>query len=189
MHAVQVHHFGAPEVLRYDEVARPEPGPGEVLIQVEAAGINPPELYARIGFTNFPEEQRPKDWFLPYVPGSDVSGIVAALGPGVTEFHETEEVFGPVRFPEAKPGGQTYAEYSTAPAADLAHKPSSIDHVHAAGVPMAGLTAYQYVFDHIGLEDGKTVLVNGAGGRRRPLRRATGEDKGGACDRSGVRTA
>ncbi|MFB4306158.1 NADP-dependent oxidoreductase [Actinomadura sp. GTD37] len=101
---------------------------------------------------------------MPWTPGSDASGVVAATGPGVTGFAEGDAVFGMIRFPDLETGGRAYAEYTTAPAAHLARKPASVDHVHAAAVPMSGLTAYQYLFDHVRLPHGRTVLVNGAAG-------------------------
>jgi NADPH:quinone reductase-like Zn-dependent oxidoreductase len=163
MKAVRVHAFGDPKALMYEEVPRPEPGPGEVLVRVHAAGLNPPDWYARTGFANLPEAMRPK-LLLPFTPGSDVSGVVAAIGPQVTGLGEGDAVFGLVRFPQLNNGGRGYAEYTTSPASHLARKPAGIDHVHAAGVPMAGLTAYQFLFDHVRLEPNKTVLVNGAAG-------------------------
>ncbi|WP_208800652.1 NADP-dependent oxidoreductase [Microbispora triticiradicis] len=101
---------------------------------------------------------------LPYTPGTDVSGTVAAVGRGVTEWREGDEVFGLVRFPALGNGGKGYAEYTTSPASHLARKPASLSHVEAAGVPMAGLTAYQFIVDHIKLDEGRRVLVNGAAG-------------------------
>ncbi len=101
---------------------------------------------------------------LPFTPGSDVSDVVAAVGPEVTEWTEGDPVFGLVRFPQLNNGGKGYAEYTAAPASHLARKPGGIDHIQAAGAPMAGLTAYQYLFDHVRLERDKTVLVNGAAG-------------------------
>lgn len=163
MKAIRMHEIGDPGVLRLEELPRPEPGPGDVLVQVRAAGINPPDWYIRGGFAKIPPSVRP-EVPLPFTPGSDVSGVVAALGPGVTEWQVGDEVFGLVRFPDLANGGKGYAEYTTAPAGHLARKPASIDHVSAAAVPMAGLTAYQFVFDHIGLKPGARVLVNGAGG-------------------------
>ncbi|MCK2214114.1 NADP-dependent oxidoreductase [Actinomadura sp. ATCC 31491] len=164
MTAVRVHAFGGPEVLVAEEVPRPEPGPGDVLVRVRAAGLNPPDWYARTGFANIPEELRPA-LRLPFTPGSDISGVVAALGPGVTEWEVGDEVFGLVRFPPVDgDGGRGYAEYTTSPASHLARKPAALDHVEAAGIPMAGLTAYQFLFDHVRLEPGRTVLVNGAAG-------------------------
>ncbi|GGT07247.1 NADP-dependent oxidoreductase [Nonomuraea spiralis] len=164
MKAIRVHEVGGPEVLKLEEVPLPEPGPGEVLVRVHAAAVNPPDWYARRGFANIPASMRP-EIPLPFTPGSDVSGVVAALGPGVTEWAEGDEVYGLVRFPRVGDlGGRGYAEYTTAPVGHLARKPASVDHVAAAAVPMAGLTAYQYVHDIIGLRPGSRVLVNGAAG-------------------------
>ncbi|MEV4098230.1 NADP-dependent oxidoreductase [Streptosporangium saharense] len=163
MMAVRVHAFGGPDALTYEEVPLPEPEPDEVLVQVHAAGVNPPDWYARRGFVNIPEEMRPA-LRLPYTPGSDVSGVVAAVGREVTEWREGDPVFGLVRFPNLNNGGRGYAEYSTAPASHLARKPDTIDHVQAAAVPMAGLTAYQFLFDLVRLAPDRNVLVNGAAG-------------------------
>lgn len=164
MQAVRVHEFGGPEVLVYEEVPRPEPEPGEVLVRVHAAALNPPDWYRRMGYTNIPADVRPPAPERPFIPGSDVSGIVAAVGPGVTRWREGDAVFGLVRFPSLNNAGQGYAEYTTVPEGDLASTPDTIDHVQAAAVPMAGLTAYQFLFDHVGLDRDKTVLVNGAAG-------------------------
>ncbi|MFC9293830.1 NADP-dependent oxidoreductase [Streptomyces sp. NPDC057011] len=160
MRAVRLHAFGEPEQLVYEEVARPRPGPGEVLVRVHAAGVNPPDWYARRGFENIPAEFRP-NWTPPLILGSDISGVVTALGPGVTEWRPGDEVFGLVNFPGRASG---YAEYAVSPAAHLARKPSAFGHVEAAAVPMAGLTAYQYLFTHLRGAAGSTVLVNGAAG-------------------------
>lgn len=141
MRAVRLHAFGGPDVLVHEEVPRPSPAPGEVLVRVHAAGINPPDLYARTGFTRIPAELRPA-WTPPLVLGSDVSGVVAELGEGVTDWQPGDEVFGLIRFPGQ---GSGYAEYVTAPADHLAAKPASLDHTEAAAVPMAGLTAYQFL--------------------------------------------
>ncbi|MGW5422146.1 NADP-dependent oxidoreductase [Streptomyces sp. NPDC003943] len=145
MHAVRLHAFGEPEELLYEEVARPEPGPGEVLVRVHAAGVNPPDWYARLGFENFPVAVRP-NWTPPLILGSDISGVVTALGPGVTRWRPGDEVFGLVNFPGRASG---YAEYAVSPAAHLASKPATLGHIEAAAVPMAGLTAYQFVFTHL----------------------------------------
>jgi len=163
MKAVRVHEHGGPEVLRYEEVSTPRAGLGEVLVRVHAACLNPPDWYVRSGFPLIPEELRPKA-DLPLIPGSDVSGVVAEVGPAVSGWEAGDEVFGLVRFPRYNDGGRAYAEYATAPAYHLARKPENLSHVEAAGVPMAGLTAYQFLFDHIRLEEGRTVLVNGAAG-------------------------
>ncbi|MEU6494186.1 NADP-dependent oxidoreductase [Streptomyces sp. NPDC046984] len=176
MRAVRLHEHGGPEVLRDDEVPIPEPGPGEVLVRVRAVGVNPPDWYLRDGLTNIPPETRPK-FDLPVIPGTDVSGVVEAVAADVENFSTGDEVFGLLRFPSFD--GSAYAEYVAAPASDLAHKPTGIDHIHAAGAPMALLTAWQFLIelghDHpspfqaarhrpVPLDPDTTVLVNGAAG-------------------------
>jgi NADPH:quinone reductase-like Zn-dependent oxidoreductase len=176
MKAIRLHEFGGPEVLRYDEVPIPEPTPGEVLVRVHAVGVNPPDWYVREGMPNVPPEMRPK-LSLPMIPGTDVSGVVAAVAANVDGLSVGEEVFGLLRFPSL--AGNAYAEYVAAPASDLAPKPAHIDHVHAAGAPMAGLTAWQFLIelghDHpspfqavqhrpMALNAETTVLINGAAG-------------------------
>ncbi|MDP9799893.1 NADPH:quinone reductase-like Zn-dependent oxidoreductase [Catenuloplanes nepalensis] len=173
MKAIRLHEHGGPEVLRYEDVPTPEPKPGEVLVRVHAAGVNPPDWYVRDGMTTMPGETETTFAF-PMTPGTDVSGVVeSAAG----DFAAGDEVFGMVRFPSFTGGG--YAEYITAPTADLARKPAGLDHVRAAGVPMAALTAWQYLIepghDHpspfqarphrpVPIGQGTTVLVNGAAG-------------------------
>jgi NADPH:quinone reductase-like Zn-dependent oxidoreductase len=176
MKAIRLHEFGGPEMLRYDEVPIPELKPGEVLVRVHAVGLNPPDWYVREGMVILPPEMRPP-LPLPMIPGTDVSGVVAAVAADVDGFSVGDEVFSMLRFPVSV--GSAYAEYVAAPASDLAHKPAGIDHVHAAGAPMAGLTAWQFLVelghDHpnplqeaqhrpVPLNAGTTVLVNGAAG-------------------------
>ena len=93
-----------------------------------------------------------------------MSGIVEAVGPDVTAFHEGDAVYGLIRVPSGGSPAGTYAEYVTAPTAHLALKPASIDHLQAAAVPMAALTVWQGIVEHTNLEAGQTVLVNGAAG-------------------------
>ncbi|WP_458248195.1 NADP-dependent oxidoreductase [Streptomyces sp. MAI_2237] len=176
MKAVRLHEHGGPEVLRYEDAPIPEPGAGEVLVRVHAAGVNPPDWYLRGGLTEMPGEKG-SAVSLPVIPGTDVSGVVEAVAPDVEDFAPGDEVFGLLRFPSFD--GSAYAEYVAAPASDLAHKPAGVDHVHAAAVPMAGLTAWQFLIevghDHpspfqraphrpTALDTGTTVLVNGAAG-------------------------
>ncbi|MFE3826114.1 NADP-dependent oxidoreductase [Streptomyces sp. NPDC059092] len=176
MRAVRLHEHGGPEVLRYDEVPVPEPGPGEVLVRVYAVGVNPPDWYLRGGLTTMPGETE-STVGLPVTPGTDVSGVVEAVAADAEDFSVGDEVFGLLRFPSFD--GRAYAEYVAAPASDLARKPAGIDHVHAAGAPMAGLTAWQFLIevghDHpspfqgtrhrpTALDADTTVLVNGAAG-------------------------
>jgi NADPH:quinone reductase-like Zn-dependent oxidoreductase len=164
-------------VLRYDEVPIPQPKRGEVLVRVHAVGINPPDWYLRDGFKILPPEWRPPVP-LPIIPGTDVSGVVEAVATDVHGFAVADEVFGMLRFPSAE--SAAYAEYVAAPASDLARKPAGLDHVHAAGAPMAGLTAWQFLIDlghdhpnplsqptlhrPMALGAETTVLVNGAAG-------------------------
>ncbi|WP_235826539.1 alcohol dehydrogenase catalytic domain-containing protein, partial [Candidatus Frankia alpina] len=147
MKAIRLHEFGGPEVLRHEEVPVPEPGPGEVLVRVHADGINPPDWYAREGMPDIPPELKPP-FDLPLIPGTDVSGVVEAVAAvaDVDGFAVGDEVVGLLRFPTALQGS-AYAEYVTAPASDLARKPAAIDHVHAAGLPMSGLTAWQFLIE------------------------------------------
>ncbi|MQY06932.1 NADP-dependent oxidoreductase [Actinomadura macrotermitis] len=161
MQAIRIHATGDPAVLRPEELPVPEPGPGEVLVQVHAAALNPVDWYARSGFSVIPAELRPV-FPLPWTPGWDVSGVVAGAGAG--EWREGDEVFGLLPFPGGGEGHGAYAEYVTVPAAQLARKPANVDHVRAAAVPLAGLTAYQNLYEEVGLEPGRRVLVNGAAG-------------------------
>jgi NADPH:quinone reductase-like Zn-dependent oxidoreductase len=176
MKAIRLHEFGGPEVLRYEDAPLPGIKPGEVLVRVHAAGINPPDWYLREGYKMLPPEWRPSIP-LPVIPGTDMSGVIAAIGADVQGFAVGDEVFGMVRFPTFGESA-AYAEYVAGPASDFALKPSDIDHIHAAAVPMAGLTAWQFLIE-LGHEvqnplqpnphhpvplNGKKVLVNGAAG-------------------------
>ncbi|SDX46448.1 NADPH:quinone reductase [Pseudomonas syringae] len=178
MKAVRLHEFGGPEVLRHEEVARPLAGPGEVLVRVSAASLNPPDLYLRDGFRSLPPEWQPDPTF-PLILGTDLSGVVAAVGDGVSGLGVGDEVYAMVRFPaDLMKGSGAYAEYVSVPVSEVALKPRGIDHAQAAGAPMSLLTAWQFLIDpghdvpnplqtfrHAPVPlEGKTVLINGAGG-------------------------
>ncbi|TXG96347.1 MAG: NADP-dependent oxidoreductase [Nevskiaceae bacterium] len=178
MKAIRQHEFGGPEVLRYESAPVPVLESGEVLIRVRAVGINPPDWYLRDGYKALPPEWQPKVSF-PVILGTDVSGVVDAVAEDVKGFSVGDEVYSMVRFPGGQAGGsRAYAEYVTAPASEVALKPRAIDHVHAAGVPMSLLTAWQFIIELGHIEpnplqpkehqpvplEGKTVLVNGAAG-------------------------
>ncbi len=155
MQAVRFHSYGHPEVLLLEEVPRPTAGSDEVLVRVHAAGVNPLDWKVRAGHL--------KDWLphrLPLIPGWDVSGVVEALGPDVTAFKTGDAVYGMLDF--GRDGA--YAEYVAAGIRTLALKPSSLDHVQAAAVPLAALTAWQSLFDSASLSAGQTVLIHGAAG-------------------------
>jgi NADPH:quinone reductase-like Zn-dependent oxidoreductase len=151
MKAVQIHTFGGPEVLQFEDVPRPEPGPNEVQIRVIAAGVNPVDWKIREGkLGKIP---------LPSIMGVEFSGEVEALGPEVTEFRAGEAVFGCV----ADASG-SYAEYALAPISQIIEKPEALDHVRAAAMPVASMTAWQALFDEAKLRKGQKVLIHAAAG-------------------------
>ncbi len=155
MKAVRIHAYGGPEVLVYEDAPRPEPEPGQVLIRVHAAGINPIDYKIRAGSA--------KNWLkhmLPLIPGWDVSGVIEVTADGASHLEVGGEVYGMLDF--RRDGA--YADYVTAPAAIIARKPASLDHVRAAAVPLAALAAWQCLFDLAGLSAGQTILVHGAAG-------------------------
>jgi NADPH:quinone reductase-like Zn-dependent oxidoreductase len=152
--AIVVEQFGGPEVLQLAWVEEPIPGPGELLVRVAAAGVNPVDWKVRAGAAG-ERFGRP-----PYVPGWDLAGVVEATGEGVSALAAGAEVFGMPRFPA--PAG-CYAEYVRAPVGELAAAPARLDLAAAAGLPLAGLTALQ-VMDLAGVGEGQRVLVHAAAG-------------------------
>ncbi|MFK0333050.1 NADP-dependent oxidoreductase [Rhizobium sp. NPDC090275] len=178
MKAVRLHTFGGPDVLVYEDAPLPEISADDVLVRVHAASINPPDLYLRDGYRALPPEWQPSPNF-PLILGTDFSGVVTAIGENVSRFMVGDEVYAMVRFPHnLMTGSNAYAEYVRVPASDLALKPAGIDHIQASAAPMSLLTAWQFLVDlahdapnpfqafpHEPVPlDGKTVLVNGAGG-------------------------
>ncbi len=157
MRAVRIHEFGGPEVLCYENVLRPEPGRGEVLIQVQAAGVNPADWQTRsgVGAARFIMKS------LPAIMGWDVSGVVQSVGRGVKQYHPGDAVFGFVRFP--KQGG-TYAEYVACPVNQIANKPQSLSHIEAAALPLVSLTAWQSIVETARLKKGQSILIHAAAG-------------------------
>ena len=146
MQAVLIRETGTPEVLHFEEADRPDPGDGQVLIRVHAAAVNPTDWKARRGLS----ETR-----LPAVLGRDVSGAVELSR--ADGFAEGDEVFG-----WAGTGG--YAEFTASPAGLIATKPDGVTHEQAAAIPVAGVTAWQALFDRGGLQRGQTALIAGAAG-------------------------
>jgi NADPH:quinone reductase-like Zn-dependent oxidoreductase len=146
MQAVLIRETGSPDVLHYEEADRPEPDDGEVLIRVSAVSVNPVDWKQRRGLAQTE---------VPAVLGRDVSGTVERSR--ADGFTEGDDVFG-----MAASGG--YAEYTTASAAAIAKKPDGLSHEQAAALPVAGMTAWQAVFDRGGLEHGQTALIAGAAG-------------------------
>ncbi|BCJ32860.1 NADPH:quinone reductase [Actinocatenispora thailandica] len=156
MQAIVCAGFGDPAVLRPADLPRPEPIGTEVLVRVHAAGVNPVDWKTRAdGETPAPAGPGPS------VLGWDVSGVVEQVGVGVTRFAVGDEVFGMPWFPRQAGG---YAEYVTAPSRQLARKPGGLSHAEAAGLPLAGLTAWQALVDTADVRPGQRVLVTGAAG-------------------------
>src|SRR5690349_1616183 len=153
MMAWRVHAFGPPETMQFERVPRPDPGPGEVLVKVHAAGVGPWDGWIRAGKSALPQP-------LPLTLGSDLSGEIQAVGPDVSELRVGDQVYGVTnpRFIGA------YAEYALASAAMIARKPTSLSHIEAASVPVIAVTAWQGLFDQAQLTAGRTVLIHGAAG-------------------------
>lgn len=155
MKAMRFHEFGSSEVLRYENVDRPVPDTGQVLVRVAATSFNPVDDHIRAGVM---AEMMPIS--LPYVTGIDLAGTVAELGAGVTGVQVGDRVV--AMLPLDSAGGA--AEYALAPAESLAQAPATIELVDAAALPLTGLAAWQTTFELAELKPGQTVLVNGAGG-------------------------
>jgi NADPH:quinone reductase-like Zn-dependent oxidoreductase len=154
MKAIRFHEYGGLEVLKYEEVPRPEPQPGEVLVQVRAASINPFDLALR-------------EWWLasmiplqlPAIAGVDVAGTVRAMGKGVTGFSIGQDVYG---FMSRYSGA--YAEYASVAIETIAPQPQTLDYMQAASVPLAATAAWQGLFEAGGLKEGQQVLIHGGAG-------------------------
>ncbi|MGW4139083.1 NADP-dependent oxidoreductase [Streptomyces mirabilis] len=153
MRAISQDVLGGPEVLKEVEIDRPTPGPSEVLVRVRAAGVNPTDWKHRAtgGFLGQP----------PFVLGWDVSGVVEAVGVGVTLYEPGDEVFGMLPYPF---GHGSHAEYVTASARSFAPKPAGIDHTEAGALPLVSLTAWQALVDTADLRPGQRVLIHAAAG-------------------------
>ena len=155
MKAIRIHEFGGPEVLKIEDVEKPSPAAGEVLIKVYATSINPVDSKIRSG-KNYQRYKNP----MPMTLGFDVSGVIEEAGNEVTDFKNGDEVYAR---PDLNRDG-AYAEYITIPASKIGFKPERLSHNEAAAVPLAGLTAWQGIFDHGRLEAGQRILIHGASG-------------------------
>jgi len=155
MKAIRAHEFGSPDVLVIDNIPIPKPGSHEILIKVYASSVNPVDWKIIKGAR--------KDKFpvnLPLIPGWDVSGVVEKTGADVQDFKKGDEVYSR---PDPTRDG-AFAEYIVVKANQVSAKPKSIDHVHAAAVPLAGLTAWQGLFQFGKLQTGQKVLIHAASG-------------------------
>lgn len=155
MRAMVISRFGGPDVFELQDRPRPVAGPGELLVRVVASGTNPVDAKIRQAgsWAGIP---------FPAVLGYDVSGVVEEVGPGVTGFKAGDEVF---YTPEifGNPNG-SYAEYTVAAASIVAHKPPGLSHVEAAGIPLAGGTAWEAIVRRLAVRPGETVLIHGGAG-------------------------
>lgn len=155
MKAVRIHDYGATDVLTYEDVPRPSPGEGEVLIRVYATTVNPFDCAVRAGYMS-----AYFDYTLPLILGTDVSGRIEEVGDGATNFSRGDDVY--ARAGVTRDGAN--AEYVVVPASDVAAKPQSLDHLHAAALPHVILTAWQALIEEAHLASGQTVLIHGAAG-------------------------
>jgi NADPH:quinone reductase-like Zn-dependent oxidoreductase len=156
MKCVCIYSYGGPEVLTYRDAPYPHPSDGEVVVQVHAAGVNPVDWQIREGRLNEVFHHT-----LPLILGWDVSGVVTSVGrSGVTRLKVGDEVFSR---PNILRDG-AYAEFIVIRETEVALKPKSVDHIHAAAIPLAGLTAWQSLFNSGGLSSGQKVLIHAAAG-------------------------
>ncbi|MFD6115347.1 NADP-dependent oxidoreductase [Streptomyces yangpuensis] len=156
MKAITYSEYGTPAALTVVDVPKPKVGPGEVLVRVKAAGVNPVDWKLAAGYLDPILEVRH-----PVIPGWDVAGVVEAVGPDTSDFAVGDEVYGYVRKEWVELG--TYAELVAAPVRTLARKPRGLTFEQAAGVPLAGLTAYQSL-TRVGVRAGESVLIHSAAG-------------------------
>jgi len=156
MKAICLRARGGPELFAYEEVPQPHPGDGEVLVRVHAAGVIQTELSWLPTWTTQAGGPRP----FPVIPGHEFSGEICALTPGVTDVWLGDQVYGLNDW--YRDGA--WAEYCVARVSDLAHKPSSVDHVQAAATPISALTAWQGLIERGGLAAGQRVLIHCAAG-------------------------
>jgi len=155
MNAIRSHHRGGPETLVYEAVGLPMPNKSEVLVEVHAAAITPTELTWDPTWSDEQGKSR-----LPVIPSHEISGVVAKLGAAVTSIADGDEVYGLIDF--YRDGAA--AEFAIAKVAEVAPKPRSVDHLHAATIPLPALTAWQAFRTHAFLRANQRVLIHGGAG-------------------------
>lgn len=151
MKAIVVRNFGAPDVMKIEEIPTPEPGQGQILVRIRAAGVNPADTYARTG--NYAVKPP-----LPYTPGTDGAGVVESAGPGTARFKPGDRVY------VARAQSGTYAQFALALESQLHPLPENISFAQGAGVFVPYGTAYHALHHHAYARAGETVLVHGASG-------------------------
>ncbi len=154
MKAVRIHRFGGPEVLELDDVPTPEPGPGEMLVRVAAASVNPVDYKMRKGgYPRLPQSA------LPVGLGRDVAGVIEVVGPGVAGALPGMPVMAHLGWERSG-----YAQFVIVRHDEFAPKPETLTLIDAGSLPLAAMTAWQGLFDHGGLKAGERVLIHGGGG-------------------------
>ena len=153
MKAARVLHLGPPSVIEIDDLPRPAPADGQLLVRVRAAGVGPWDALIREGKSGLHLQ-------LPLILGSELSGVVDAVGAGVAGFRRGDEVYGATN--DQFTGG--YAEYALPFAKMMAQKPKTLNFIEAASLPIVGVTAWQMLFDYAHVTAGQTVLIHGAAG-------------------------
>ncbi len=153
MKAVVAHEYGKPEVLKFEQVPRPEPKENQALVRVIASAVNPADPLTLSG-----KYAREFDTHLPLIPGYDIAGIVEKVGAKVTKLKAGDAVYGYPTY------GGGWAEHVCVSEGEVAKKPSSLNFVDAAAVPMGALTAWQALVDSAQLHDGQTILIHGGSG-------------------------
>jgi NADPH:quinone reductase-like Zn-dependent oxidoreductase len=151
--AARILRFGPPGVIVNDNLPQPAPAGGQLLVRVKAAGVGPWDALIREGKSALHQP-------LPIILGSDLAGVVEAVGPGVSEFKPGDEVYGATN---AEFTG-AYAEYALASAKMMACKPKTLSYIEAASAPVVAVTAWQMLFDYARATAGQTVLIHGAAG-------------------------
>jgi NADPH:quinone reductase-like Zn-dependent oxidoreductase len=151
--AIRFHEYGGPEVMKIEEIARPVPKEGEILVRVHALGVNPVDWKIREGLA-----RARLNLVLPAIPGGDLAGVVEEVGPGVTGVSTGQPVFAMIGLLGA------YSELLAIKADVCAPKPANFDFIQAASVPLTALTAWQALIEHAELKSGQRVLVHAAAG-------------------------
>jgi NADPH:quinone reductase-like Zn-dependent oxidoreductase len=155
MKAIQFDRFGGPEVLTFVDVPKPSAGPGEVVVDIHAAGVNPADWKGRAGIN-----ENAKQMSFPHIPGRDFSGVISAIGAGVGGFRIGDAVFGVV----AANTESTYCEAVAIPTGMIARKPANVSHVEMAAISLGALTALIALEDTAKLKSGETILIQGGAG-------------------------
>lgn len=158
MKAAQINRYGGSETVEINkDVAKPDISDGKLIVEVHAAGVNPFDWKVREGYM---QQRRPL--LFPATLGGDFSGVIIEVGKGVSGFKKGDEIYGQAIVLGG--GSGSFAEFALANANSIAYKPESLSHIEAAALPLAGVSAYQALVDHMDLSKGKKILIHGGAG-------------------------